>query len=199
MKAFRDELLEYLFEHPGEMMDISFLAIKYCDIRADGIFDGEGDKTISKLLGLNRVLGELEDMKWINCYPKGGFTAGHTGAGEAGKRKLIFPLGASARMTTLGELEYKKLKKEELETNKANIGSFTGVFIQGSSLSETDFRPEINPVANPPIAPTVDATKQGINTRIGNWLAKNTTAIIVSIVSGLIVAFLAWKFGWLSN
>ena len=73
-------------------------------------------------------------MGWITFGPTGGINTGHTGAQEfgMGKRKLLIPFNVYAKMTMKGEIEYKKIIKEEIRNKEqssavANIGNFTGI------------------------------------------------------------------------
>lgn len=194
MKDLRDELLEYLFQHSGEMVDILFIVKRKVNVDNDGICTQED---INRLLSVNVVLRELERMDWINCYPKGGIMTASTGVPtDPNKRKLLWPISLQARMTTNGELEYKKLKKEEQQppsvTNIQNIGNNSGVAIQGSDFSEANFLPNTNPIITPNVEQNNTAGKMSLWTK----LKKEVWSIVIGVIIILIGAYIVWKLGW---
>ncbi len=194
--AFKDDLIDELLSKPGEIIEIEHLRKKYCP--HDDFFDPNVQNSLmSCRLNLNRTLSEFYNLKWIDLYPTSGFSAATAYDGNAKKRYFLSEGATKVRLTTFGEIELKKIKHLPI-TNQANIGTFTGVFLQGSSISDTDFTPEIKPIINPVIVPTTEAKKQGIITSIGKFLIKNITAIIISVIAAVLAGYILWRLDWLN-
>lgn len=194
MKEFRNELLELLYANTGKWIEVNPLLEKYCGTETSFAPD---DHTL--LNCRNNITADLRELKnqmgWIYLHPEG-YNTGHHLNHDTGKRQFLFNDVVKAKMTMKGELEYGKIKKEEAAlppiTNIQNIGTNSGVAIQGSALSEIDFRPSINP----PTEQNIEAPKQGKNTSGGKLIKKRIVEIIVMVIGGLILAFLIFKFGW---
>ena len=133
-------------------------------------------------------------MNWINLYPNGGLSTAHTYNQNIGQREFLHEEPIKARLTTHGEVEYKKSKQDtssQVHTVQ-NIGTNYGNASQSHNSSDT-FLQAFQPTINPPTAPTTDATKQGIITSAGKWIFKN---IIIVIIVTIISAFIIYKLGW---
>ena len=131
MKDFRDELLELLLANVGEFIDIQPLVDKYCG--KGNTFD-EGDETKVKCrLNINLHLRELKEMGWILMTTQGGLGTGHSFNHALGKRQFILDNQVKVRMTTKGEIEYKKAKHDPQPSYQATFTApFTGNFSQGN-------------------------------------------------------------------
>lgn len=150
MKDFRDELLEFLFVHSSENMDIKPLTDKYCG--EDTTFDTYDETKPKCRLRINTVLRELKDMGWITLYPQGGMSTAHGYNQELNKRQFIMDETVRVRMTMTGEIEYKKLKQEPIPqvyndnsikvagnlSGNANTGHIEGNLKQGTSDGKED-------------------------------------------------------------
>lgn len=150
MKDFRNDLLELLLEHSGEYVDIMPLIEKHFgDIYT---FEQENDYAPKSRGKINDLLRELTEMKWINTIPPGGLSRSHHMNQQTMKREFIFDYSVKAKMTTKGEIEYKKAKKEEEPANPSIHvgGNFAGVLNTGEikdsqvsvSLSNKEDKPE---------------------------------------------------------
>lgn len=194
MKEFKEELLEYLFKHSGESVDVLFIVKKIVDINYDGICTQDD---INKLLAINVILRELENMDWINCYPKGGMMTGSTGVpSDLNKRQLLGAISLKARMTTNGEIEYKKSKQEQHSKNIQNIGVNYGIAAQDSGFK--NLQADFQPTTNPTTVQNIEAPSTGTKTSIGKFIMNNIVWVIITTVAGgLIVGFLLYKFGWI--
>lgn len=136
MKDFRNELLEDLLAHSGEFIDIKYLTDKYCG--QEDTFHYQDETIVRCRLKLNLVLRELKDMGWIMLYPQGGMSTAHTYNRELDKRQFIIDEPLKARMTTQGEIEYKKSKQIPLpqtyNDNSINVaGDVSGVVTRGDN------------------------------------------------------------------
>lgn len=188
MKDFRDELLEALLANPVEVIDIKYLTDKYCG--EDDTFEA-GDETKSKCrLRINRILRELEKMEWINLQPQGGMSTAHAYNHALNKRQFLDYGPVKVRLTTKGEIEYKK-SKLDTAPQKPSIhvgGDFKGVLTSGDATNPTYFEahlPADTPQAN------INKPKSRIKS-IGIWMLDN----IWKIISGLLVAYIAYRLGF---
>ena len=124
MKDFRDELLELLLANVGEFIDIQPMVDKYCG--EGNIFDNGDDTKIKCRLNINLHLRELKEMGWINMTTQGGLSTGHSFNQDIGKRQFIIDHQVKVRMTTKGEIEYKKSKQigepRIYHDNSINVG-----------------------------------------------------------------------------
>ena len=133
MKDFRDELLELLLAHVGELNDITPLVDKYCG--AGNEFE-DGDQTKIKCrLNINLYLRELKEMGWINITSE--LSTGHHMNHQTGKREFLLDYQVRARMTTKGEIEYKKSKQIDeprvYHDNSIKVGrDLTGIASTGN-------------------------------------------------------------------
>jgi hypothetical protein len=189
MKEFRKELLELLISHSGEFVDITHLTNKYC---GENYFDTE--EKCNCRLNVNTILRELALMNWINLSPKSGISTMYSRNQETGIDEFTNDNPVKARLTTHGELEYKKSKQDTTPhvQNVQNIGTNYGNASQSSNSSDT-FLQAFQPTINPPIVPTTEATKQCTITSAGKWILKN---IIVVIIVTVISAFIIYRLGW---
>lgn len=194
MRDFRNELLEELLTHSGGFIDIGHLLNKFGG--DDNMFDPNDQTLIKCRLKINLVLSELKDMKWILIDPRWGFSSSHKLDPYSNRRYFTYEQPVRARLTTLGEVEYKKSKQEQPKpTNEIKIGDgFSGVLVHNSDLSETDFRP----ITNPTTVQNIEAPSTGTKTSIGKFIMNNIIWVtITTIIGGLIVGFLIYKFGWI--
>ena len=189
MKDFRNELLELLLSHSTEFVDINHLTDKFCG--EGSIYTEEKSKSRLKV---NLILRELAKMDWINLYPTGGLSTAHSFNQNSGQREFLHDQPVKARLTTHGEVEYKKSKQDTTPQvqNVQNIGTNYGNASQSHNSSDT-FLQAFQPTINPPTAPTTPATKDGIISSVGKWIFKN---IIVVIIVTIISAFIIYKLGW---
>jgi hypothetical protein len=189
MKAFRDELLELLVDNVGEFIEVSPLVDKYC---GQGSTFDDGDETkIRCRQAINLHLRELKDLGWINLTPQNGLSTAHSMNHDIGKRQFSLDYAINARMTTKGEIEYKKSKQEQAPTNTQNIGVNYGIASQSSDLR--DLQAAFQPITTPHTVQNIATPKQGIMTSIGKWILDN---IIGVIIAGLILGFIIYKLGW---
>lgn len=135
MKDFRDELLEDLLAHSGEFIDIKYLTDKYCG--EDTTFAPDDQSLIKCRLNINLVLRELVEMKWILLQPQWGLSASHKLNHDTNRRYFTHEQLVKARLTTLGEVEYKKSKQlsnpQTYHDNSIHIGrDLTGVANTGN-------------------------------------------------------------------
>ena len=188
MKEFRTELLELLISHYGEFISINYLTDKYC---GEGSLYTEGK--CKKRLSANLVLRELAGMNWINLYPDGGLSTAHAYNQNSSLREFIQDEPIKARLTTYGEVEYKKTKQDNASQvhNVQNIRTNYGIAAQSSDLK--NLQAAFHPIATPQIVQNIATPKQGIITSIGKWVLDN---IIGVIIAGLILGFLIYILGW---
>lgn len=197
MNGFRKELLELLYANSGEYVDVNPLMEKYCGTETS--FE-TGDYTLVNCR--NNITTDLRELKnqmgWICLHPEG-YNTGHQLNHDTGKRQFLFNDRVKAKMTMKGELEYGKIKKDEINEPKNETGikigdGFSGVFVHSSDLSETDFRPSINPTT----VQNIEAPRTGTKTSIGKFIMNNIVwVVITTVIAGLIVGFLLYKFGWI--
>lgn len=195
MKEFRKELLELLYANSGDYVDINPIMEKYCGTETS--FD-TGDYSLVKCR--NKISADLIELKskmgWINLT-RDGYNTGHHLNHTTGKREFLFNDIIKAQMTMKGELEYGKMKKEETTvspiTNIQHIGTNSGVAIQSSVLDEAAFLPSTNPTT----VQNIEAPRTGTKTSLGKFIMNNIVVIVVTVIAGLIVGFLLYKFGWL--
>lgn len=132
MRDFRNELLEDLLANSGEFIEIKYLTDKYCGTQTE--FDPHDTDISQCRLSINRVLRELKEMKWIDLYPSGGMSTAHSVNQAMGKRQFINDIPVKVRMTTQGEIKYKKTRQKQQPTYQATFHApFTGNFNQGDS------------------------------------------------------------------
>lgn len=189
MNQFRDELLEYVLIHSGEIVDIKFLTDKYCG--ESNVFD-YGDESISRCrLSINRVLAELMDMGWVNVLPTHGMSTIHSLNHQLNKRQYTMDYPLKVRMTTKGELEYKKSKNEDVnQNNSINIGGdFIGNANTGISNTQS------SRVANlaTPIPDKKHKTIMNILSIVSKWIFDNFIKIIVGVMSAYIIYRMGFK------
>lgn len=133
MKEFRDELLDYLMSQSG-FVSITPLKNKYCPNPA--IFKLEDQESYCKLrLGMNHILRELKTMGWIDITEE--FGTGTSYPHIEGMRHFTFDPDVKARMTTKGEIEYKKSKQVDepriYHDNSITVGrDLTGIASTGN-------------------------------------------------------------------
>jgi hypothetical protein len=180
MKIFRDQLLELLLANVGEFVDLTTLIDKHCGV--GNTFDNDDDTKIKCRLNVNLHLRELRDLGWINLNPQNGLSTSHSMNHEVGKRQFTLDYPVKARMTTKGEFEYKRTKRESETSNIQNIGVNYGIAAQVSQLMTT-----------PQIIKTTEESHKGTLTSIGKWMLNNIVAVIIA---GLILAFIIYKLGW---
>jgi len=191
MKNFRDELLQVLFDHAGDWIDLTQLVAKYCG--EGNTFDNGDETKIKCRLNINLDLIELrEKMEWINLSPQNGLSAAHKFNHDIGKREFILDYPVKARMTHRGQVEYKKSKESDIKHNVHIGGDFTGVLLQNSDVSNTNFRPEINPANKQNIADK----NMSLWAKFKKLIFRNIEVIIGLVVAGLLVAYLAYRFHW---
>ena len=135
MKDFRDDLLELLIANVGEFIDIQPLVDKYCG--EGNIFDNHDDTKIKCRLNINLHLRELKEMGWINMTSQGGLSTAHSFNHDIGKRQFILDHQVKVRMTTKGEIEYKKSKQIDepriYHDNSITVGrDLTGIASTGN-------------------------------------------------------------------
>ena len=134
MKDFRNELLEDLLAHSGEFIDIKYLTDKYCG--EDNTFPPDDQSLIKCRLNVNLILRELTEMKWILLQPQWGLSSSHMLNHDTNRRYFTHEQPVKARLTTLGEVEYKKSKQsthqQTYHDNSIHIGrDLTGVASTG--------------------------------------------------------------------
>ncbi len=192
MKEFRDDLLELLLAHVGEYIDITPLIDKYCGYGDE--FESGDETKINCRLNINLHLRELKEMGWVNTT--GELNTGHHMNHQTGKREFILDYPVKVRMTMKGELKYKALTKQKnpTVTNIQHIGINSGAAIQGSTLFETDFQHSTNPTT----VQNIETPSTGTKTSLGKFIINNIVwVIITTVIGGLIVGFLLYKFGWI--
>jgi len=136
MKDFRNELLEDLLTHSGEFIDIKYLLDKYCG--EDNTFEPTDQSLIKCRLNINLVLRELKEMKWILLQPQWGLSSSHMLDHSTNRRYFTHEQSVKARLTTHGEIEYKKSKQisqaSVIHDNSIHIGrDLTGIASIGDS------------------------------------------------------------------
>lgn len=186
MREFRNDLLDMLLAEGG-FVDIKPLVNKYCG--EENYFE-DGDNTkVSCRLNINLVLRELKEMNWINTT--GDLSTGHHMNHEIGKREFILDYPVKARMTTTGEMEYNKIKKEQVkEKPSIQIGEgFSGVFIQDSDLRDSMIGNKVTHTHN---------IKSNTNpiTGFSKFIANPLVKFILAIVAGLVIAYFVFLFKW---
>jgi hypothetical protein len=190
MKDFRDDLLEQLLEHSGEYVDIMPIVEKHFgEIKT---FESDDDTVPRNRLKINEILRELAQMNWIKVTPQNGFSNGHHMNHQIMKREYILDHPVKARMTTQGEIEYKKVKREQEQKLSIHVSGDIVGSIVGSHAHDLDFRPKINPT----IPAVAEPNKAGQKISLGKWIIKHIVPIIITICSGLLIAYLAYRFGW---
>ena len=86
---------------------------------------------------------------------------------------------------------------ENLEKNKTfqvNQTFNAGRDIIGSGSFHSDL--DLRPIINPPTAETVQPNKQESKTSFGKFIIKHIVPIVITIGTGLIVAYLSYRFHW---
>ncbi len=74
-----------------------------------------------------------------------------------------------------------------------NVGSNSGIIGHGSTFQDFDFRPDRYPSQIPTQeAVTTPANKEGVK----NGTAEIVRNTIITIISGLIIAYIVYKLGW---
>ena len=135
MKEFRDELLEELLAKSGEFIDIEHLLIKYCG--EDRTFEPNDQTLIKCRLKMNLVLAELKKMEWILLDPQWGFSSSHKLDQYSNRRYYTLEMPVRVRLTTHGEIEYKKSKQssqpQTYHDNSIHVGrDITGIANTGT-------------------------------------------------------------------
>jgi hypothetical protein len=185
MRDFRNEVLEYLLTGTGQFMDLKHLTDKYCG--TENTFE-IGDETIIKCrLNVNMVLRELENMKWINLTPIGGMSNSHIYNQALNKREFVMDSPVKARLTTLGETEYKKLKKLDQPSQSGHTISVNGNINAPISVA-TDKAVQTVSIDNE----TKKEKPKEFWQRIGKFIWENLLKIITAVISGYIL----YRFGW---
>lgn len=189
MTGFRNELLELLLAHIGQFVELKELVAKYC---GDGNMFEDGDYTkVNCRLNINLDLRELKGMGWINLTPQDGLSTSHRMNHGIGKREFTLDYNIKARMTTKGEVEYRRYKQEnESQTRGVKIGDgFSGVFIQDSFLRES-------PIAsNVTQHPSTNAKASAIS-MLWKFMDNPIVKVVLAIITGLAVAYFAFIFKW---
>ena len=179
MKDFRDELLEVLVAKPAEFIDIKYLTDKYCG--EDNTFE-VGDETKSRSrLRANMILRELKEMGWINMQPQGGMSTASGYNHALNKRQFLMDEPVRARLTTHGEIEYKRFKKgDEPQPKGINItGDVIGSMVGSQSLEQAFISP----------------TTQKTNNNKPHNPPKRSWLEITAWITGIIAALIAiWEF-----
>lgn len=195
MKDFRNELLELLYANSGEWVEVNPLLEKYCGTETS--FDPDDHTLLDCRNNITNDLRELKNqMGWIYLHPEG-YNTGHQLNHETGKRQFLFNDVVRAKMTMKGELEYGKIKKEEVVvspvTNIQNIGTNSGIAIHGSDFSEATFLPNTNPI----ITPNVPENKTTWKISLWRKVKKEVWVIIVGVIIMVIGTYIVWKLGWI--
>lgn len=187
MREFRNELLEYLMSQSG-FVSLTDLKNKYCN--NPPVFKLEDQESYCKLrLGMNHILRELKKMDWIETT--GEFSTGTGYPHIEGMRHFILDYEVKARITTKGEIEYNRIKKETTkEKPSVHIGEgFSGVFIQDSELRES---PIISSINKPPSNTPNTNAKPGLSELITKHIGK----FIIAVFTALVIAYIIFKLKW---
>lgn len=176
MKGFKDELLEDLLNHSGEFVDIKYLTDKHCG--EDNTFEPADQRLIKCRLNINLVLGELKEMKWILIQPQWGLSSSHMLNQDTNRRYFTHEQPVKVRLTTQGEIEYKKMKQTaqpyNYHDNSIHVGrDLTGVANTGDVGGDLSNNAE-------------DAESKSVNRKsltVNKWvLILTAVGIIVAIV-----------------
>lgn len=183
MNDFKNELLEYIAASPQQSVDVMFLVEKHVGDIRQPFREEEG--LIKRLLNVNSIIRELDGLGWINASPKGGISTAHTGMPgfEREFRVLTMPVSLNVRLTTKGEIEYSRYKKE-MQPKKDNTGinihgDVIGSMVGSQSFESARLNPTIQKISNN--TPTKPPKR--------SWLER--TAWIVGILAALIAI---WEF-----
>ena len=117
-------------------MDITAITDKFSG--TDHTFDPNDHNTPECRLKLNRVLRELATMGWIDLQPTNGLSTSHHLNHSTMRREFILDMAVRARLTTTGEIEYKKMIQPSIApttpVSSVIIGdNFSGNFAQHNS------------------------------------------------------------------
>jgi hypothetical protein len=189
MRAFKNELLEYLLENSGQSVDIKHIVDKYCG--EDATFDPNDQTLVSCRLNINLVLRELVEMKWINMYPTNGLSTGHHLNHETNRREFINDIPVKARMTTIGEMGYNQSIRTIPPPGHTVIigGNSSGDVLVNSQKSTESFDFAQRPAEIPHAKAN---NSKSIWSTIFKWIFDK----IWIIISGLLIAYLAYKLGF---
>ena len=189
MKDFRNDLLEELLLHSGEFIEISPLVIKHCGENRG--FVDHNDPLVKCRLQINLVLSELKNMDWINLNPSSGISSSHSLNHNTQLREFTFNIPVKVRLTTKGEIEYKR-SKQDAGQSKPNIqvgDNFKGILTGGDSQHSTYLEPHL-----PKETPPAKAGKtKNIIVSILKWTWDNIWKIAVAVIAGYILFRMGWK------
>lgn len=174
-----DEILELVDASPLTEVEIAPLLLKYID----GLDFDKEQKVRCDFDSVLSDLSRIKDIRYRGCN----LTA------SSGRKFLSHNCLIASTMERVEKL--KQIERDSINKGTKNIHHIetnSGIAIQGSTLSEIDFRPSIYP----PTEQKTEADRHGQNTSGGKLITKRIVEIIIMVIGGLIVAYLIFKFGW---